>query len=92
MTTYRLIRPDELAAFAEELRQAGWNETDFELEEDVFDPATAEVEAALGVVGVRCLSTEAGATYPFGAGRDWVGDFIGDLHAGRMGAPQGASG
>ena len=85
--SYRLIRPEELAAFADALARNGWQPGDFELEEDVFDPAIAEVEAASGEVGVRCLRTEAVAAYRIGPGLDWIGDFVTDLRAGRMGTP-----
>jgi hypothetical protein len=85
VSRYTLIAPDELAAFETVLTRNGARIADFELEEDVFDPATAEVEAALGEVGVKCVRTEAVATYLVGPGRDWVGDFETDLRAGKMG-------
>ena len=88
MTPPRLISPDDMAAFNDALVRNGWRATDFELEEDLFDPATAEVEAALGEVGVKCLKTEAVATYRVGPGLDWIGDFTSDLRSGRMGKPK----
>jgi hypothetical protein len=72
MTTYRLIGPREFAAFSDALVRHGWQPTDFELQEDVFDPATAEVEAALGEVGVKCLKTDA-VTGLSGRARGWTG-------------------
>jgi hypothetical protein len=85
MTTYELIDPHELAAFNDALRRHGWQPGDFELQEDVFDPATAEVEAARGEVGVRCRKTNAVAAYRIGPGTDWLNAFEDDLREGRMG-------
>jgi hypothetical protein len=90
MTTYRLIGPQQLAAFGDVLVKHGWKPSDFELQEDVFDPATAEVEAALGEVGVRCLKTQAVATYRLGTGLDWLANFEDDLRQGRMGGKEEA--
>ena len=90
MTTYRLISPQQLAAFGDVLVRHGWKQGDFELQEDVFDPATAEVEAALGEVGVRCLKTQAVATYRLGTGLDWLANFEDDLRQGRMGGKEEA--
>lgn len=87
MTAYRLISPSEVAAFGDALLRHGWHPSDFELQEDVFDPATAEVEAALGELGVRCLRTDAVAAYRLGSGSDWLADFEEDLRQGRMGVP-----
>jgi len=84
MTTYRLIGPREFAAFSDALVRHGWQPTDFELQEDVFDPATAEVEAALGEVGVKCLKTDAVTVYRVGPGLDWLAEFENDLQKGRM--------
>ena len=86
MTQYQLLRQQELTAFGDALVRHGWKPSDFEIEESVFDPATAEVEAALGEVGVRCLSTQAVATYRVGPGLDWVAGFEDDLREGRMGS------
>ena len=85
MTQSRLLSQQELAAFAEVLARHGWTPDDFELQEGAFDPATAEVESALGEVGVRCLKTETVAAYRVGPGLDWVADFEVDLREGRMG-------
>lgn len=85
MTTYRMIGPQDIAAFDDALVRHGWKPCDFELQEDVFDPARAEVEAALGEVGVRCLKTESVAVYRLGTGLDWVSNFEDDLRQGRMG-------
>jgi hypothetical protein len=82
---YRLISEKEFAAFGDVIRRQGFAPGDFELQEDVFDPATAEVETALGEVGVRCLTTQAGAAYPVGAGRAWLASFESDLKDGRLG-------
>ena len=90
MTTYRLIGPREFAAFSDALVRHGWQPTDFELQEDVFDPATAEVEAALGEVGVKCLKTDAVTVYRVGPGLDWLAEFENDLRKGRMGGSNAA--
>jgi hypothetical protein len=77
-----------LAEFSSALLRHHWKATDFDLEENVFDPRTAEVEAALGEVGIRCLKTEAVNVYRIGPGLDWVGDFRSDLDRGRFGTPR----
>jgi hypothetical protein len=84
-TVYRLISARELGAFNDALRRQGYQPDDFELQEDVFDQNKAEVEAALGEVGVRCLTTQAVVTYPLGQGVDWVAQFEDELRQGRMG-------
>jgi len=87
MGDYSLITDAQLDEVATALRRNRWKATDFELEESVFDPRTAEVEAALGEVGIRCLKTEAVNVYRIGPGLDWVGDFRSDLDRGRFGQP-----
>lgn len=87
MSDYSLITDAHLAEFASALRRNRWAQADFALEENVFDPRTAEVEAALGEVGVRCLATEAVNVYRIGPGLDWVRDLCGDLDRGRFGHP-----
>ena len=89
--TYRLISEKDLVAFAAVLARNGWRDSAFELEENAFDQATAEVEAAQGEVGVKCLATQAVAVYRIGSGLDWVSDFARDLHAGKMGSPRAVS-
>ncbi|HEV7915820.1 MAG TPA: hypothetical protein VGP22_18815 [Albitalea sp.] len=84
-TTYRLIGPHQVEAFEAALRRHGWQPADFELQEDVFDPAKAEVEAALGEIGIRCLKTEAVTVYRIGSGVDWLAEFESDLSHGRIG-------
>ena len=79
MTRSSLITQAELAEFAAALKKHRWRREDFELEEDVFDPAKAEVESAEGEVGVRCLKTEASALYRLGPGFAWSADFAADL-------------
>ena len=87
MTSHSLITPQELADFAAAIRRHGWRTQDFELQEDVFDPGKAEVEAAAGEVGVRCLTTEGVQVYRLGAGFAWVPDFAADLEHGKFGSP-----
>ena len=89
---YQLIDPRELAAFHDALRRQGRQPADFELEEEVFDPATAEVEAALGELGVKCLKTNAVTVYRLGPGTDWLGAFEDDLRQGRLGDSQAMRG
>jgi hypothetical protein len=85
MSSFRMISERQLAEFDAVLERHGWRRVDFDLEEEVFDPRTAEVEAALGEVGVRCLQTEAVAIYRLGSGSDWVSDFADDLERGKFG-------
>ena len=80
-----LITERQLADFVAAVERAGWRREDFDLQEDVFDPRTAEVEAAMGQVGVRCLVTEAVSVYRLGPGFDWVSDFADDLERGKFG-------
>jgi hypothetical protein len=68
MEPFKLITQDELVDFAAALKGNGWQERDFELQEDVFDPRTAEVEASFGRLGIRCFLTEAVEVYPLGPG------------------------
>lgn len=87
MASYLLITDDQLGAFAAAARGGGFEASDFELQEEVFDPQTAEVEARKGNVGVRCLRTDAVAVYPLGDGSDWVAGFAAELDGGRFGGP-----
>lgn len=80
-----LITERELADFAAALERHGRRRQDFELQEEPFDPRTAEVESALGEVGVRCLRTAAVRVYRLGSGADWVGEFAHDLESGVFG-------
>ncbi|MBD0272606.1 MAG: hypothetical protein ICV73_11845 [Acetobacteraceae bacterium] len=85
MASYTLVTDSQLGAFAAAAQGAGFEASDFELQEEVFDPQTAEVEARKGDVGVRHLRTEAVAVYPLGDGSDWVAGFAADLANGRFG-------
>lgn len=85
MTTDSLITDTDLGKLDDVLRRHGLDAADFELEENVFDPRTAEVEAALGEVGIRNLKTEAVQVYRIGNGLDWVSEFAGDIEQGRFG-------
>ncbi len=87
MASFELITDQDLTAFAANVRRNGWQMSDFEVQEEAFDQATAEVEARKGQVGVRCLSTQAVAVYPIGDGSDWVATFAKDLGNGRFGQP-----
>jgi len=84
-----LITPQELADFAAAIRRHGWRTEDFEWQEDAFDPGKAEVEAAAGEVGVRCLRTAGIQVYRLGAGFAWVTVFAADLEHGKFGSPTG---
>jgi hypothetical protein len=85
VASYLLITDSQLGAFAASAREKGFEMSDFELQEEVFDPQTAEVEARKGNVGVRCLQTDAVTVYPLGDGSDWVAAFAAELGAGRFG-------
>ncbi len=87
MASYTLVTDGQLGAFAAAAREAGFQASDFELQEEVFDPQTAEVEARKGNLGLRHLRTEAVAVYPLGDGSDWVAGFVADLASGRFGGP-----
>jgi hypothetical protein len=87
MTSFELITDQDLSAFAATVRRNGWQTSDFELQEEAFDQATAEVEARKGQVGVRCLLTQAVTIYPLGDGSDWVATFAADLENGKFGQP-----
>ncbi|GAA0593753.1 hypothetical protein GCM10009416_35150 [Craurococcus roseus] len=85
MASYLLITDGQLGAFAAAAREKGFEASDFELQEEVFDPQTAEVEARKGDVGVRCLRTDAVTVYPLGDGSDWTASFAADLGGGKFG-------
>ena len=85
MASYSLVTDGQLGAFAAAARAAGFEASDFELQEEMFDPQTAEVEARKGDLGVRRLGNEAVAVYPLGDGSDWVAGFAADLASGRFG-------
>lgn len=82
---YRLISERQLQEFHAVLQRNGWRAQDFELQEEVFDPQKAEVEAALGEVGVRCLANQSVDVYRLGPGGDWLAEFASDLQRGRFG-------
>ena len=85
MASYSLVTEGQVSAFAAAARTAGFEASDFEIQEEAFDPQTAEVEARKGDVGVRRLGKEAVAVYPLGDGSDWVASFAADLASGRFG-------
>ena len=87
MASYSLVTDGRLGAFAAAAHEVGFEASDFELQEEVFDPQTAEVEARKGNLGVRRLRTEAVVVYPLGDGSDWVAGFAADLAGGRFGGP-----
>ena len=79
-----LITPGDIARFTAAIVRHGRHTSDFEMQEDVFYPAKAEDEAALGEVGVKCRPTDAVELYRLGPGLDWVADFDADLRAGKF--------
>jgi hypothetical protein len=85
MSAYKLITDDDLANYEGAITRAGWRPTDFDMQEDVFDPRKAEVEAALGEVGVHCRETEAVKVYRLGPGFAWAQEFADDIAAGKFG-------
>ena len=85
MVSFSLITDGQLNAFLAVVRENGFTEADFELQEEEFDQQTAEVEARKGDVGVRCRLSEAVIVYPLGDGSDWVANFAADLESGRFG-------
>jgi hypothetical protein len=89
MTSFELITDQDFSAFAATVARNGWKTSDFELQEESFDQATAEVEARKGQVGVRCLLTQAVTIYPLGDGSDWVATFAADLEHRKFGQPSG---
>ena len=91
MSAYQIITDQELARYAAAIERYGWRTEDFDLQEDVFDPRTAEVEAALGEVGVHCRVTEAVHLYRLGPGFEWASDFDDDLRHGKFGRKRDAS-
>ena len=87
MPAFKLVQSKELTEFAHALSQYGWREQDFTLEEQVLDPATAEVESKTGDVIVTCARTHETAAYPVGRGSSWLADFVDDMRAGKFGRP-----
>jgi hypothetical protein len=91
MTSFRLITDAEFARFSAVLRENGWGEEDFELQDEELDQAQAEVENCTGEVGIRNLVTQAVEVYRLGPGWEWVADFSRDLSNGKFGQPPGKS-
>lgn len=85
MSAYKMITDREIAAYIAAIERNGWRKEDFDLQEDVYDQPTAEVEAALGEVGVHCRVTEAVQLYRLGPGYEWANDFDDDLRHGKFG-------
>ena len=50
MPDFKLVHAAELDEFTAALKTHGWHEEDFRVEEEEYDPATAEVEAETGEV------------------------------------------
>jgi hypothetical protein len=84
-----MISERELDRFKALLEHHGWRAQDFDLQKDVFDPQKAEVEAAAGEVGVRCIATQVVEVYRLGPGFDWLAEFSSDLERGRFGKAGG---
>jgi hypothetical protein len=89
MTSFNVITDDELAQFNTVLKNSGWQEKNFELQEEELDQAEAEVETCTGRVGIRNLLTQAVEVYRLGPGWQWVDDFASDLESGKFGQPPG---
>lgn len=90
MHAFKLVQTKELDEFTNALKRNGWREENFRIEEEVYDPATAEVEAETGEVIITCTRTHAVVVYHLGRGSSWVMDFIDDLQAGKFGRPSNA--
>ncbi len=89
MGEFKLIRMEELNDFARALAEHGWKAEDFAIEEEQFDPATAEVEGETGELMVSCRTTHVVCTYHLGRGSSWVADFTDDLRSGKFGRAPG---
>ena len=87
MPSFKLVRADELAEFADVIRKHGWHEEEFTIEEQAYDPATAEVESESGEVIITCARTHHVGVYHLGRGSSWVTDFMDDLKVGKFGSP-----
>ena len=87
MPPFKLLRTDELAEFTAVVKTHGWHEEDFGIEEQAYDPATAEVESESGEVIITCARTHHVGVYHLGRGSSWVADFSDDLKAGKFGPP-----
>jgi hypothetical protein len=85
MPAFKLIHAVELDQFTAALKRYGWDEKDFRVAEEEYDPATAEVEAETGEVIITCTLTHRVGVYHLGRGSDWVTDFVDDLQAGKFG-------
>ena len=87
MDDLQLIQAAELNAFnAKCSRRSGQRWRISGLDEEVYDPATAEVEAETGEVLVTCTRTHRVERYHIGRGSSWVADFADDLKAGKFDA------
>lgn len=90
MEELQLIQPAELNAFRDEISRSGRLTEDFRIDDEVYDPATAEVEAEIGAVFVTCTRTHRVERYHIGRGSSWVADFADDLRAGKFDATSNA--
>jgi len=54
MPAFKLILKAELEQFSATLKNHGWNNEPFTIEEEAYDPAKAEVESETGEVIVAC--------------------------------------
>jgi hypothetical protein len=84
MDDFKLITPAELKVFRDTLAKSGQRVEDFRIDEEVYDPATAEVEAETGEVLVTCVRTHWVECYHIGRGSSWVADFADDLKGGKF--------
>jgi|SoiMethySBSTD1v2_1073268.scaffolds.fasta_scaffold371145_3 hypothetical protein len=84
MGAFQLVTDNDIARFNAAVAKHGRSPADFEIQEEAFDQAKAEVETALGEVGVKRIANDAVEAYPLGPGRDWVADFDADLRAGKF--------
>jgi hypothetical protein len=92
MAAFKLVHAKELDDFTDALKRHGWHEEDFRVEEEAYDPATAEVESETGEVIIACTRTHQVGVYHLGRGSSWVTDFVDDLQAGKFGRPPYAQG
>jgi hypothetical protein len=85
MPAFKLILKAELEQFSATLKNHGWNNEDFTIEEEAYDPAKAEVESEAGELIVACTRTHRVRVYHLGRGSSWITDFVDDLATGKFG-------
>ena len=67
MRAFKLVNAEEWDEFTDALKKHGWHEEDFRVQEEAYDPATAEVESETGQLIITCSRTHSVGVYTISA-------------------------